>query len=92
MEEKRETKPEETSDSAARRPASAATPKPTDELKGAPLYLRWLAILCAIMAAFCLGVFIIGYKDPSIGRVATFVALAIACPALLYLSKKPPRH
>ena len=28
-------------------------------------YLRWLGILCVIMAAFCLGVFAIGYKDPS---------------------------
>ena len=28
-------------------------------------YLRWLGILCVIMAAFCLGVFAIGYKDPT---------------------------
>ena len=34
-------------------------------------YLRWLGILCAIMAAFCAGIFLIGYKDPSVGRVAT---------------------
>ena len=38
-------------------------------------YLRWLGILCVIMAAFCLGVFAIGYKDPSVGRVATLAGL-----------------
>ncbi|WP_304597063.1 hypothetical protein [Adlercreutzia caecimuris] len=62
--------------------------KQSGNLTGAALYLRWLGILCAVMAAFCLGVFIIGYKDPSFGRVATFIALAVACPVLLWLSKR----
>ncbi|MEY8562331.1 hypothetical protein AALA21_04655 [Eggerthellaceae bacterium 3-80] len=52
------------------------------------IYLRWLALLCAIMALFCLGVFIVGYKDPSFGRVATFVLLCIACPALMLIAKR----
>lgn len=72
------------------------TTDPTDKQPGNPtgpaLYLRWLGILCAVMAAFCLGVFIIGYKDPSFGRVATFLALAIASPTLLWLSKRMARR
>lgn len=52
------------------------------------IYLRWLACLCAVMALFCLGVFIVGYKDPSFGRVATFILLCIACPVLLIISKR----
>lgn len=51
-------------------------------------YLRWLAILCAVMAAFCLGVFAIGYKGPSIGRVATLIALIIASAAFFWLSRR----
>ncbi len=62
--------------------------KQSSNLTGAALYLRWLGILCAVMAAFCLGVFVIGYKDPSFGRMATFIALAIACPACLLLSRR----
>lgn len=69
---------------------------PEDKHRGNPtgpaLYLRWLGILCAVMAAFCLGVFIIGYKNPSIGRVATFLALAIASPTLLWLSKRTAKR
>lgn len=51
-------------------------------------YLRWLAILCAVMALFCLGVFAIGYKEPSFGRVATLVALITASAVCLWLSKR----
>lgn len=80
MEEKRPQAPNRTGEPIAPQRSSAP--------QGAALYLRWLGILCAIMAAFCLGVFVIGYKDPSIGRVATFVALAVACPVLLWLSKR----
>ena len=66
--------------------------KQSSSLTGAALYLRWLGILCAVMAAFCLGVFIIGYKDPSFGRIATFIALAVSCPVLLWLSKRTAGH
>ena len=52
-------------------------------MKGTPLYLRWLGLLCAVMAVFCLGVFLIGYKDLSFGRVATFLALCVASPVCL---------
>ena len=54
----------------------------------AALYLRWLGILCAVMAAFCAGVFLIGYQGPTFGRVATFVALCGASPVLLWLSRR----
>ena len=61
---------------------------PSRAPQGAPLYLRWLGILCAIMAVFCLAGFLIGYKDPSLGRLATFIALCIASPVCLWLSKR----
>lgn len=55
---------------------------------GPALYLRWLGILCAVMAAFCLGVFLIGYQGPSFGRIATLIALCIASPVCLWLSRR----
>lgn len=51
-------------------------------------YLRWLGILCAVMAAFCLGVFAIGYKDPSAGRVATLVGLIVASAGFFWLGRR----
>lgn len=54
-------------------------------------YLRWLSMLCALMALFCVGVFVIGYKGPSFGRVATLVALIIASAVCWRLSKKTAR-
>lgn len=51
-------------------------------------YLRWLAILCAVMALFCLGVFAIGYKGPSFGRIATLIALIAASAICLWLSRR----
>ncbi len=57
-------------------------------MKGTPLYLRYLGLLCALMAVFCLGVFVIGYKEPSFGRVATLALLLVAAPSLLYASHR----
>lgn len=51
-------------------------------------YLRWLGILCAIMAAFCLGVFAIGYKDPSVGRMATLAGLIVASAGFFWLAHR----
>ncbi|MCI8367616.1 MAG: hypothetical protein HFJ66_08500 [Eggerthellaceae bacterium] len=42
------------------------------------LYLKWLSWLCLLMAIFGIMVFIIGYKDFSVGRVATVGALLAA--------------
>ena len=67
MEEKRPQAPNRTGEPIAPQRSSAP--------QGAALYLRWLGILCAIMAAFCLGVFAIGYKDPSVGRVVEPLSL-----------------
>ena len=44
-------------------------------------YLRWLGILCAIMAAFCLG-------DPSVGRVATLAGLIVASAGFFWLAHR----
>ena len=46
-------------------------------------YLRWLGILCAIMAAFA-----IGYKDPSVGRVATLAGLIVASAGFFWLAHR----
>ncbi len=40
------------------------------------------------MALFGLGVMIVGYKDPSFGRVATVVCLAIAAIVTNVLSRR----
>ncbi|MEG0071236.1 MAG: hypothetical protein RR381_05105 [Raoultibacter sp.] len=47
-------------------------------MKDIVIYLKWIAILCAVMAAFCLAIFAVGYKDLSVARVATVVVLLIA--------------
>ena len=51
-------------------------------------YLRWLGILCVIVAAFCLGVFAIGYKDPSVGRVVTLAGLIVASAGFFWLAHR----
>ena len=71
-----------------RRPMSTQSNKQSSNPTGAALYLRWLGILCAVMAAFCLGVFLIGYQGPSFGRIATLIALCIASPVCLWLSRR----
>lgn len=80
MEEKRPETPS--------RISNPATPQRPSASQNAALYLRWLGILCAIMAAFCTGIFLIGYKDPSVGRVATLVALVIASATSFWLSRR----
>ena len=51
-------------------------------------YLRWLGILFVIMAAFCLGVFAIGYKDTSVGSVATLAGLIVASAGFFWLAHR----
>ncbi len=53
-----------------------------------PTYLRWVSYLCAIMAAFGVAIMLVGYKDPSFGRVATVVCLAIAAGITFMLSRR----
>ena len=40
------------------------------------------------MAAFCLGIFIIGYKDPNAGRMATLVGLIVASAGFFWLARR----
>lgn len=80
MEEKRPETPS--------RISNPATPQRPSASQNAALYLRWLGILCAIMATFCLGVFAIGYKDPSVGRVATLAGLIVASAGFFWLAHR----
>ena len=80
MEEKHSQTPNRTSE--------PAEPQRSNVPQGPALYLRWLGILCAVMAAFCLGIFLIGYKNPSVGRVATFVGLIVASVVFFWLSRR----
>lgn len=51
------------------------------------LYFKWLAILCAGMAAFGAGVMLVGYKAPAVGLVATVVLLLVAAALLVRKAK-----
>ena len=80
MEEKRPETPSRISN-----PATPQRPSPS---QNAALYLRWLGILCAIMAAFCAGILPNGYKDPSVGRVATLAGLIVASAGFFWLAHR----
>lgn len=56
----------------------------------ARLYAKWLAVLCAGMAAFGVGVMVVGYKAPTFGLVATVALLIAAAIALAFKTRK--RH
>ena len=45
-------------------------------------YLKWLSILCLVMALFGTAAMLVGYMAPSIGLVATVATLVIAAAAL----------
>ena len=47
-------------------------------------YMKWLSILCLVMALFGTAVMLVGYKAPTIGLVATVTALIIAAAALAW--------
>ena len=47
-------------------------------------YMKWLSILCLVMALFGTAVMLVGYKAPTIGLVATVAALIIAAAALAW--------
>ena len=47
-------------------------------------YMKWLSILCLVMAMFGTAVMLVGYKAPTIGLVATVAALIIAAAALAW--------
>lgn len=45
-------------------------------------YMKWLSMLCLVMALFGTAVMLVGYKAPTIGLVATVAMLVIAAAAL----------
>ena len=45
-------------------------------------YMKWLSILCLVMALFGTAVMLVGYKAPTIGLVAPVATLVIAAAAL----------
>ena len=47
-------------------------------------YMKWLSILCLVMALFGTAVMLVGYKVPTIGLVATVTILVIAAAALAW--------
>ena len=49
-------------------------------------YLKWLSILCVVLAAFGVGIFAVGYQPLSVGRVATICLLVAAAAVLAWLS------
>lgn len=51
-------------------------------------YLKWLGILCLVLACFGTGVLLVGYQPASIGRVATIAVCAIAGIALLMAASR----
>ena len=48
----------------------------------ARVYMKWLSMLCLVMALFGTAVMLVGYKAPTIGLVATVTTLVIAAAAL----------
>ncbi len=51
-------------------------------------YLKWLAILCLLLACFGAGILLVGYKPASIGRIATIAVLTIGAIVLLVGTRK----
>ena len=51
-------------------------------------YMKWLSILCLVMALFGTAVMLVGYKAPTIGLVATVTILVIAAAALAWKAQR----
>lgn len=51
-------------------------------------YLKWLSVLCVVLAAFGVGIFAVGYQPLSVGRVATIRLLVAAAAVLAWLSRR----
>lgn len=49
-------------------------------------YLKWLSVVCVVLAAFGVGIFAVGYQPLSVGRVATICLLVAAAAVLAWLS------
>ena len=53
-------------------------------------YLKWLSVLCVVLAVFGVGIFAVGYQPLSVGRVATICLLALAAVVGAGLYSPPP--
>lgn len=51
-------------------------------------YLKWLSVLCMVLAAFGVGIFAVGYQPLSVGRVATICLLVAAAAVLAWFSRR----
>lgn len=51
-------------------------------------YLKWLSVLCVVLAVFGVGIFLVGYQPLSVGRVATICLLVVAAAVLAWLSRR----
>ena len=51
-------------------------------------YLKWLSALCAVLAVFGVGIFLVGYQPLSVGRVATICLLVVTAAVLAWLSRR----
>lgn len=51
-------------------------------------YLKWLSVVCVVLAAFGAGIFAVGYQPLSVGRVATICLLVAAAAVLAWLSRR----
>lgn len=51
-------------------------------------YLKWLSVLCVVLTAFGVGIFLVGYQPLSVGRVATICLLVVAAAVLAWLSRR----
>lgn len=51
-------------------------------------YLKRLSVLCVVLAAFGVGIFLVGYQSLSVGRVATICLLVVAAAVLAWLSRR----
>ena len=41
------------------------------------MYFKWGMIICIVLLLFAIGILLLGYKAPSVGKCATIVVLAI---------------
>lgn len=51
-------------------------------------YLKWLSVLCVVLAVFGAGIFLVGYQPLSVGRVATICLLVVAAAVLAWFSRR----
>ena len=51
-------------------------------------YLKWLSVVCVVLAAFGVGIFAVGYQPLSVGRVATICLLVATAAVLAWFSRR----